>query len=519
MVAKAADSVQDWTGGRLVESTLVMSGAKSYRPWIPGQSFLLPPNPMDWLPEGHLAYFILDLVKELDLSAIESKIQAKDARGTRPYSPSMMVALLIYGYCLGIRSSRKIERATYEDVAFRVLAGGGHPDHTRISEFRRTHLKAFKALFKQVLQLCQKAGLVKLGRVAIDGTKVQANASKHKAMSYERMQELEKRLEQEIDELLAQAERVDAEEDARFGPGQREQDLPEELQRRQTRLERIRQAKAELEAEARQSRAAKLREQARRAREAAQQTEDGQWRKFHETRARNRAHQAKQLDESDGDDAASSDPGELPLHRVRTRRDGIPHPKAQWNFTDPDSRLMERAGTFLQAYNCQAAVDGSGQIIVAEDVTNQCPDNGNLDPMIQQVEANCGEVPDKASADAGYWRPDVAEACSQLGTEVYVATERRRHWDRDDTVTEGEPPEGADAREAMRWKLRTEEGREVYAERKTIVEPVFGQIKEVRGFRRFLLRGLEKAAGEWSLMCATHNLLKLFRSREAAVAA
>ncbi len=474
---------------------------------------------MDWLPEGHLAYFILDVVGQLDLSTIESKIQAKDARGTRPYSPSMMVALLIYGYCLGIRSSRKIERATHEDVAFRVLAGGDHPDHTRLSEFRRAHLKAFKELFRQALQMCQKAGLVKLGRVAIDGTKVQANASKHKAMSYERMQQLEARLEKEIDELLAQAEQADADEDARFGPGQREEDLPEELQRRETRLERLRQAKAELEAEARQSRATVLREQARRARDAAQGAENESLRKSHQTRAKRLTKQAKQLDGPDGDDGPPPNgSGELPGHRVRTQRDGTPHPKAQRNFTDPDSRIMESAGTFLQAYNCQAAVTGSWQIIVAEDLTNQAPDNGNLDPMIEQVAANCGAVPDKASADAGYWRRDVAAACSRLGTEVYVATERRRHWDRDDTVTEGEPPEGVDAREAMRWKLRTEEGRKVYAERKSIVEPVFGQIKEVRGFRRFLLRGAEKAGGEWSLMCATHNLLKLFRSREAATA-
>ncbi len=475
---------------------------------------------MEWLPEGHLAYFILDVVRQLDLSAIESKIQTKDPRGTRPYSPSMMVALLIYGYCIGLRSSRKIERATYEDVAFRVLAAGDHPDHTRISEFRRTHLKAFKGLFKQVLQLCQKAGLVKLGRVAIDGTKVQANASKHKAMSYERMQELEKRLQQEIDELLEQAEQVDAEEDARFGPGQREEDLPQELQRRETRLERLRQAKADLEEEARQSRAATLRDQARRARDTSQRTDDERVRKGSLTRAQRLMEEAKQLDGSDGDDGPPpSVPGELPGHRVRTRPDGTPHPKAQRNFTDPDSRIMESGGTFLQAYNCQAAVDGSGQIILAEDITNQCPDSGNLEPMIQQVETNCEAVPEKATADAGYWRPDVAETCSELGTDVFVATERRRHWDRDDTITEGEPPEGVAALEAMRWKLRTEEGRQVYAERKTIVEPVFGQIKEVRGFRRFLLRGLEKARAEWSLQCLTHNLLKLFRSPAAMATA
>ncbi len=274
---------------------------------------------MDWLPEGHLVYFLLDVVGQLDMSPIESKIQAKDARGTRPYSPSMMVALIIYGYCVGLRSSRKIERATHEDIAFRVLAGGHHPDHTRISEFRRTHLDAFKGLFKQVLQLCRKAGLVKLGRVAIDGTKVQANASKHKAMSYQRMQKLEKRLEKEIDELLAQAEQADAEEDARFGPGQREDDLPEELQRRQTRLERLREAKAELEAEARRSRAVALRDQARRAQETAQRTDNETVRKASLTRAKRLMEEARQLDGADGDDAPPSVPRQLPGHRVRTR--------------------------------------------------------------------------------------------------------------------------------------------------------------------------------------------------------
>jgi transposase len=504
-----------------LRSTLTMSGAKSYRSWFPEQSFLLPPSPLDWLPEGHLAYFILDLVGQLDLSAIEAEIQAKDARGTRPYSPSMMVALLIYGYSVGVRSSRKIERATYEDVAFRVLAGGQHPDHTRISEFRRTHLAAFKDLFKQVLRLCQKAGLVKLGRVAIDGTKVQANASKHKAMSYERMQAMEARIQGEIDALLEQAEQADLEEDARFGEGQREEDLPAELQRRQDRLERIRQAKEELEAEARASRAAALRDQARRALETAQTTDNERVRKASQTRARRLLAEAKLLDGRDEEEVAVAHEGSggLPGHRVRTLPDGTPHPQAQRNFTDPDSRIMESGGSFLQGYNCQAAVDGHSQIILGEDLTNQCPDNGNLGPMIQQVEANCGSAPEKVTADAGYWRPDVSETCSKLGTEAYVATERRRHWDRDDTLTEGEPPQDLGALEAMRWKLRTEEGREVYAERKAIVEPVFGQIKEVRGFRRFLLRGFGKARAEWSLLCTTHNLLKLYRHSVAIASA
>ena len=495
-----------------------MSGAKSYRSWSPEQSFLIPPSPLDWLPEGHLAYFVLDLVDELDLSEIESKIQEKDGRGTRPYSPLMMGALLIYGYCVGVRSSRKIERATYEDVAFRVLAGGQHPDHTRISEFRRVHLEALKGLFKQVLILCQKAGLVKLGRVAIDGTKVQANASKHKAMSYERMGEMEARLEKEIAALLEQAEREDSEEDARFGVGQREQDLPAELRRRSDRLERIREAKDELEAEARLSRAATLRDQARRAEEKAQTTDDERVRKASLTRARRLLEQAQQLDGGDGEDVAAGC-GELPGHRVRALPDGTPHPKSQRNFTDPESRIMESGGNFLQGYNCQAAVDGHAQIILGEELTNQCPDNGNLDPMIEQVMANCDAAPEKVTADAGYWRPDIPEVCSQLGADVYVATERRKHWQSDELLAPEPSSETADARELMRRKLRTAEGRKIYAERKAIVEPVFGQIKEARGFRRFLLRGLHKARAEWSLLCTTHNLLKLYRHSQALAAA
>ncbi len=243
-------------------------GDKQYRPWSPKQGFLLPPSPLDWLPEGHLAYFILELVAELDLGEIERAIQAKDSRGTRPYSPGMMVALLVYAYCVGVYSSRKIERATYEDVAFRVLAAGQHPFFTTINEFRKTHLDALAGLFVQVLQLCRRAGLVKLAHVAVDGTKVQAAASKHKAMSYRRMSEEEARLRARVDELLARAEAVDQEEDARFGEGQRDEDLPEELRRSEGRLERIQQAKAQLEADARASRAAELRDQAERARRA-----------------------------------------------------------------------------------------------------------------------------------------------------------------------------------------------------------------------------------------------------------
>lgn len=487
---------------------------KLYRPWSPEQAFLLPPSPQDWLPEGHLVYFLLDVIGELDLSAIESKIQAKDPRGTRPYSPVMMVGLLIYAYCLGVRSSRKIERATYEDVAFRVLSGGQHPDHSRISEFRREHQEAFKDLFLQVLRLCQKAGLVKLGHVAIDGTKVQGNASKHKAMSYRRMGELETRLESEIAALLEQAETADTQDDARLGSGRSDEDLPAELRRRQDRLERLRVAKAELEAEARESRAAALRDQAARARDAAETAGDETLRKRHQTRARILERKARDLDD---DEPGSSPPGALPRHRVRTRVDGAPHDKAQRNFTDPESRLMERGGGYLQGYNCQAAVDETYQVIVAADASNQAPDNGNLVPMLEQVRANCGQAAEVATADSGYWAPEVPAACRALGTEPYIATERRRSWDHDDTVTEG-PCESEDPREAMRWTLRSAEGREIYAKRKSIVEPVFGQIKEARSVRRMMLRGLEAVRAEWQLICLSHNLLKIYRNQAAIVA-
>lgn len=494
---------------------------KSYKPWNPEQSFLLPPSPLEWLPEGHLAHFILDVVGELDLSAIEQAYQAKDARGTRPHNPVMMTALLLYGYCVGVFSSRKLERATYEDVAFRVLSGGNHPDHSRIAKFRRNHLEALRGLFIQVVKLCHRAGMIKLGQVAIDGTKVQANASKHKAMSYKRMVQIELRLEDEIDQLLARAEEADASEDARFGAGGREEDLPAELRRRQQRLARIRDAKAQLEAEAAEARARSLREQAQRARERSKQDDlPAAEQKRAATTAKNKAAKARELapDRDDDDvDPPTSAEG-LPLHERRVSPDGTPHDSAQINFTDAESRIVESGGGFVQGYNCQAAVDDAHQIIVGEAVSNKSPDNGNLVPMVAQVLTNCGAAPQTTTADAGYWRADVPDKCAELGTDAYISTERRKHWDTDDTVTEGPPPEDLKPREQMRHKVRTEEGRAIYARRKAVVEPVFGQIKECRGFRRFHLRGLLGVAGEWSLVCIGHNLLKLFRFRGAATA-
>jgi len=471
-------------------------GDKQYRPWSPRQGFLLPPSPLEWLPEGHLAYFILELVEELDLGQIERLIQAKDSRGTRPYSPGMVVSLLVYAYCVGVYSSRKIERATYEDVAFRVLAAGEHPFFTTINEFRKTHLEALAGLFVQVLQLCRRAGLVKLAHVAVDGTKVQAAASKHKAMSYRRMSEEEARLRAQVDELLACAEAVDQEEDARFGEGQRDEDLPEELRRREQRLERIRQAKVQLEADARASRAAELRDQAERARQRAKTETREKVRKANESRARRCEQEAEALSDPEGAEDFSTEEG-LPKHRIRARPDGTPHPKAQRNFVDPDSRIQESGGSFLQGYNCQLAVDEEHQIIVAQAVTNQPPDNGNLLPLLDQVRDHCEASPTTVTADAGYWFAEVDAQGQRRGTAVYVAPDRRRHGtDLDPPAPESE--QEPTAKHLMRAKLCTPEGRAIYARRKAVVEPVNGQIKEARGFRRFLLRGLHAVSGQWS---------------------
>jgi len=490
-----------------------MSSRKQYRSWNPNQPFLLPPSPLDWLPEGHLAHLILEVVHELDLSEIEEDIQKKDTRGNRPYDPSMMVALLLYGCCVGVFSSRKLERATYEDVAFRVLAGGHHPEFSRIARFRKRNLAAIRGFFVQVLKLCQKAGLVKLGHVALDGTKVQGNASKHKAMSYERMVQKELELGEQVDALLNRAAETDEEEDARFGVGCQEEDLPSELRRRQSRLAKIREAKAALEAEAAQARARELREQAARASERAQTHNDPVERKRASTVAKNRSAKARELDPGhDDDDTTPPMTGDgLPKHEPNTKTDGTPDGKAQMNFTDPDSRIMESGGSFSQGYNCQAAVDEEYQIIVAEAVSNKSPDNENLAPMAAQVKHNCGKMPNKLTADAGYWSPEGVASCEEMGTDIYVSTSRRKHGERNAPPGNEPLPDGASPWEQMREKLRTKEGHATYARRKAVVEPVFGQIKEARGFRRFLLRGLEAVAGEWALVCTGHNLLKLYR--------
>jgi transposase len=492
---------------------------KTYRPWTPEQSYLLPPSPSDWLPEGHLVYFILDIVRELDLSSILRAVDAKDARGERPYSPVMMVTLLLYSYCVAVFSSRRIERATYEDVAFRVLTGGEHPHFTRIADFRRTHIDAFRGIFVATVKLCQGAGMVKLGLVALDGSKLQGNASKHKAMSYERMQRQERRLQEEIASLLARAEEADRSEDARFGEGQREEDLPEELRRREGRLAKIRAAKHALEQGALRTRAEQLNELADGQDRSATTHPDATERKRAATRAKKQREKVRELlGRTGGDDppmgGAGTTSGGLATHRVQTTADGKPDGKAQYNFTDPESRIQERGGAFLQGYNCQAVVDAFGQVIVAQGVTNLQPDTSHFRPMLEQTAENCGQAPDVAAADAGFWSADNVVWGTEHEVEVYISTARAKH-----SASPGSMPGGDDAKSRMARKLATDPGRALYARRKTVVEPVFGQIKEVRGFRRFLLRGLRKVGGEWSLLAATHNLLKLFRQTTQAAPA
>jgi transposase len=423
----------------------------NYKTYDPDQLFLLPPSLKEWLPEGHLAYFVSDVVNELDLNDIE-KTYSTRLQGQPPYHPAMLVKLLFYAYCMGIPSSRKIEKETHEDIAFRILAAGYHPDHDTIADFRKTHLGALKGLFLQILLLCKEANLVKLGHVALDGTKIKANASKHKAMSYGRMHEKEKELERQVEELLRKAESVDAEEDKRYGKGVRGDELPEELKFREKRLARIRQAKKALEERV-----------------------------------------AKEAEPS--------------------QKEKQPKPKDQINFTDPESRIMKDSSTkeFMQGYNAQAAVDASSQVIVAAAVTIQSNDKKQLEPMLAEVKENCNALPKELSADAGYYSEDNLAHAQANGIHTLIPPGNTRHTDVKSIPPRGRIPTQLSVKERMERLLQTKKGRKAYAKRKGTVEPVFGQIKDARGFRRFLLRGLDSVKAEWQLICLTHNLLKLYR--------
>jgi transposase len=480
---------------------------------------------MDWLPENHLVFFLLDLAAELDLEEIHAVYRQKDPRGEKAYEPRMMVVLLLYAYCVGLPSSRKIEKACWEDAAFRVLTGNQQPDHSRVSDFRRRHLDALAGLFIQVLRLCQKAGLVSLGTVALDGTKVKANASKHKAMSHERMLKSERQLEAEMRALLRKAEIIDAQEDGQYGKGNRGDELPVELQRRSSRLEWIRKAKAELEAEAAAAKARQRQEQAEAAELEAAETEgsgDAQLSRRAARRARGarkRVDDAQKLAIATAEAAglespvftAELDAVAMPQRQLPSDTSGNPKPQAQRNFTDSDSHILKGADGWIQGYNCQAAVDGDHQVIVAIGVSNQPNDAVHLLPMLERIQANTGELPNALIADAGYCSTANLEACEEKGLNAYVSTSRQQHGQRP-RPSRGRPPKDLDARGRMERKLRSKAGQAIYALRKTVVEPVFGQIKGARGLDRFRLRGLEKVNGEWALMATTHNILKLFRA-------
>ena len=505
-----------------------MQKPKSFRPWQPEQTTLLPPSPREWLSEDHQVYFLLDLVDELDLSEILIPAQAKDSRGEKGFDPRMMTMLLLYAYCVGVVSSRKIERACYEDLAFRVLTGNQQPDHSRISEFRRRNLDALKDLFIQILRLCQKAGMVSLGHVALDGTKVQANASKHKAMSHERMLRAEKELEKEINALIRKAEILDAQEDRRYGKGKLGSELPEDLRHKQGRLEKIRQARKEMEAETaaaaarqRQEEAEKARAKASAAQEvdaaAAEQAELNRKAEATADKAKAATDNAIEAAENAGVELPDLEPlsaDAMPRRGLARKADGTPTAKTQRNFTDPDSHLMQSGGSYLQGYNCQLAVDRDHQVIVAVGVSNQPPDVEHLEPMLERIGASAGALPAVMTLDAGYWSEENAQLCADRGIDAYIATGRLPHGQQP-PPQRGPLPKDADDRTRMARKLRSKKGSRIYAQRKAIVEPVNGQIKEGRGIRRFLLRGLEKVNGEWALIAATHNLLKLFRFRRS----
>jgi transposase len=425
--------------------------AKTFRSYLPEQDVLLPPSPRDWLPEDHLVYFVSDLIDQLDLSAITT-VYEDEERGYPPYHPVMLTKVLVYAYCVGVFSSRRIQRRLVEDVGFRVLAAGNEPDFRTIADFRKRHLAALKGFFEQVLRLARELGAPGLGRVALDGSKVKANASKHKAMSYGRMREKRQQLREEVKELLAQAEAADAAEDAEYGPDRRGDELPAELQRRESRLKRIREAKRVLEARAKEEAAAK-----------------GQ-----------------------------------PVDSVK------PDSKAQYNFTDPESRIMKGPDGFVQAYNVQVAVDEL-QLIVGQAVTQETNDKQQLMPMIATIKEQSGDTPALLLADAGYCSDENLEAVANTTIDAFISTRKRKHGERPGPCPRGPLPRTATRVDRMSRKLHTKAGAAVYAARKAIVEPVIGQIKQARGFRQFLLRGLEKVQGEWSLVCTTHNILKLYR--------
>ena len=443
--------------------------ANSFRDYSLDQAYLLPQAPREWLPEGHLAFFLEEMVSLLDLRAILERYGG--GRGPRAYHPQMLLTVLLYGYCTGVCSSRKIARGCETDLGFRVLSGGQFPDFRTLADFRKDHLGAFQGLFLEVLRMCREAGLVRMGHLSLDGSKYQANASKHKAMSYGRIQEVEPQLEAEVKELLRRAAEVDEAEDAEHGPEQRGDELPEELRRREGRLEKIREAKRRLE-----------------------------------ERARSRGQERAEARGAGVEEAAAAAARE------------VPRPKEQSNFTDPESRIMKSSHGWIQGHNAQVMVEEASGVIVAQEVTAHSGDSTRLRPMLDRLEENLARVgvpeeerrPKWFTADAGYCSENNLRMLEERQIDAYVATGRERHHR--GGIAHGSRTR-TPLRAAMRDKLQTTEGRAIYARRKAITEPVHGLIKQARGFRQFLLRGLDKVAREFTLVALTHNLLKLWRAR------
>jgi transposase len=445
--------------------------SKQFRPWKIDEIQLLPPSVQDYVAKDHLARLIVALVREsLDLSEITGSYRS--GLGQPPFDPWMMTALLLHGYASGVYSSRRIARAAEERADFMMIVAGDPPDFRTISDFRKRHLAALGYLFVQVLQLAEKAGLVKLGHVALDGTKIKANASKHKAMSYERMKKRQAELEAEVDGWLAAAEAADAAEDKLHGAS-RGDEMPDWVADKQKRLEKIRQAKAALEAEAKA--AAEAERQRRAAAEAKRQAEGRK---------------------KSGKPAAP--PSEQP--------DG----KAQRNFTDPESRILKTKDGYIQGFNAQAAVDGAHQIIVAQTLTNSSSDQAQLMPLLDGIRANLGRNPAEVSADAGYCSDANLRTLKRRRIDGYIATGRQKHGTKSATASKPFTPRSLIAK--MSTKLKRAGYRSRYRLRKQIVEPVFGQIKQARGFRQFLLRGIERVTAEWALICTAHNLAKLAKA-------
>jgi transposase len=464
--------------------------SKTFRPWKIDEPQFLPPAAQDFVAKDHLARFMVSLVtEELDLTEITASYLGE--KGQPPFHPAMMTALLLYAYCCGVYSSRRIAKACRERVDFMSIVALDPPDFRTLCEFRKRHLKALSRLFVQVLKLCDKAGLVKLGHVAFDGTKIKANASKHKAMSYERMAARAAQLDAEVAKWFAAAEAADSKEDKIHGSDKQGDEMPEWVADKTRRAEKIRAAKAELEAEARAAAEAKAKAEAE-----AEEKRKTEGRK------------------KPGKPAAPPSPE--------------PAPKAQKNFTDPESRIMKSKDGFVQAYNAQAAVDAQAQIIVAQDVTQSAVDCGQLLPMIDAVEKNLGRKPEQASADSGYCSEANLEALESRHIDGYVATGRAKDAAKDEVAVEAtdvcaatnlpQPAKPPTRVEAMRAKIKAGGHSSPYRLRKQLPEPVFGQIKQARGFRQFLMRGLEKVKAEWALICTVHNILKLAQGRSLSAA-